>query len=81
MKKLAFSSKKFIAFFATMIIVAGILITALLTQTFVWAMAAFMGIGILVIGVMAIAYVNNQATLDRFIEAVKGLPIKKEEDE
>ena len=68
-KKIKFSKKFFMLLFSVLL-VTGLLITALVTQSFGWPMAAFMCIGIIIIAVMAIAYVFNQATLDTFIEAI-----------
>jgi hypothetical protein len=71
--KLPTKSKKFIAFFFALLVIAGILVIALLTQTFGWAMVTFMSIGIMAIGALAIGYVLSQASLDKFIRGVVGL--------
>lgn len=77
-----YQSKKWISWFIALLVVSGILVTALLTQTIGWPLALFMGLGILIIGVMSVAYINGQATLDKFIEGVKSISgkIKTEED-
>lgn len=66
-------SKKFIAFFFSIIMIAGILVAALLTQQFVWAMAVFMSIGMLAIASISIGYVLSQNALDKFIQGVAHL--------
>jgi len=71
MDKKALQSKKFIAFFVSLAVMAGILIVALVTQTFGIAMSAFMSLGMAAIAVMCISYVNKQGTLDRYISLAK----------
>ena len=77
-----FNSKKLFAFIFSMLVITGILVIALLTQTFGWPMVLFMSLGILIIGIMSISYVNKQGTIDKFIEAAKvvvsGVKIKDE---
>lgn len=88
-EKTPLSSKKFIAFFFASLVIAGILIAALLTQTFGWAMVAFMSIGILGVCCLAIGYILKQAALDTFVRGVVGLgknlnkpkPIEEEEED
>ena len=79
-EKTPLSSKKFIAFFFSSLVLAGILIAALLTQTFGWTMVTFMSIGILGICTLAIGYILKQAALDTFMRGVLGLGKKNEEE-
>ena len=72
------SSKKFIAFFFSLLVVAGILITALLTQTFGWAMVVFMSVGIFAVGFLAIGYILPQAALDKFVRGATALQGKQD---
>jgi len=72
-EKTPLASKKFIAFFFSLLVLAGVLVTALLTQTFGWAMVAFMSVGILGVCTLAIGYILPQAALDKFIRGVAGL--------
>ena len=60
-------SKKLFAFIFSMIVIAGILVAALLTQSFGWAMSLFMCLGIAAIAVMSVKYVGGQAALDKLI--------------
>ena len=76
MTKSNFNSKKFVAYLLSLLIVAGILVFALFTQTFGWPMTTFMTLGILAISVMSIKYTVGQAALDKFIEMGKTLPEK-----
>jgi MFS-type transporter involved in bile tolerance (Atg22 family) len=66
-------SKKFIAFFFSMLLIASILVIALMTQSFVWSMSLFMAIGIMAIAFIAIGYVLSQSALDKFIHGVEHL--------
>jgi hypothetical protein len=68
--KTPLKSKKFIAFFFSILVLAGILVAALVTQKFTWAMVLFMSIGMLAISAMSIGYVLSQAALDKFIQGV-----------
>lgn len=73
MEKDMFSSKKFVAFFFSMIVIAGIMATALLTQKFGWEMVTFMSIGIFTEGFLAIGYILKQGSLDKFMRGVEGV--------
>lgn len=73
MEKDAFTSKKFIAFFFAMIIIAGIMVTALVSQEFGWEMVTFMSIGIFTEGFLAIGYILRQGSLDKFMRGVEGV--------
>lgn len=68
-----FKSKKFIAFLLGLLVLAGLLATALVTQTFVWAMALFMSIGILGIVGLVLGYVLSQKKLDTVSVMVNSL--------
>jgi hypothetical protein len=72
-EKTPLSSKKFVAFFFSLLLIAGVLGTALFTQTFGWPMVTFMCIGILGICTIAIGYVLSQAALDKFMRGVTGI--------
>jgi Zn-dependent protease with chaperone function len=71
--KTPLKSKKFIAFFFSLIVIAAILIIALFTQPITWPMSLFMGIGILAVGIVAIGYVLSQGVVDKFIQGVTGI--------
>ena len=73
MEKTPLSSKKFIAFFASLAVIAGVLITALVTQSFGWPMVAFMTAGITGICALAIDYIGKQGSLDKFMRGLKGI--------
>ena len=72
-------SKKFIAFFFSLLVMAGVLVAALLTQSFGWAMVVFMSIGIFGICFLAIGYILPQAALDKFVRGALILKGKKDE--
>jgi hypothetical protein len=63
-------SKKFIAFLISIFLIAAILITTLLTQTFNWAMKAFMCIGIFSISFICVGYIFKQAGIDKFNQGI-----------
>ena len=71
--KTPLKSKKFIAFFFAVLIIAGVLVMALLTQKFVMEMVLFMSIGMLAISAISIGYVLSQAALDKFVQGVSHL--------
>lgn len=73
MEKDPFSSKKFVAFFFSMIVIAGIMATALMTQKFGWEMVVFMSIGIFTEGFLSIGYILKQGSLDKFVRGIEGL--------
>jgi len=77
--KKPFQSKKFIAFIFASIILAGILITALLTQAFGWAMVTFMTIGVFGVCSLAIGYILPQAKYDRFVQGVASIAKRNKE--
>jgi SNF family Na+-dependent transporter len=70
-KKSNFNSKKFVVLLISFVFIAGILIYALAKQTFGWPMSAFMSIGMIILGILSIAYVHNQAALDTFVATLK----------
>jgi hypothetical protein len=69
-EKTPLKSKKFIAFFFSLLVIASVLVAALFTQVFSWAMAMFMCIGILGICAISVGYVLSQAALDKFMRSV-----------
>lgn len=71
MNKKFYQSKKWIAFIVSLLVIAGVLIVALATQTFTIVMGTFMSIGIIGICILAIAYINGQVAVDKFIDAIK----------
>lgn len=73
MEKQPFSSKKFIAFFFSMIVIAGVMVTALLTQQFGWEMVTFMSIGIFTEGFLSVGYILKQGSLDKFMRGMEGI--------
>jgi len=81
MDKKPLKSKKFIAFFFSMLLVAGILITALITQSFGWAMSAFMVAGMFTIGFLSVGYIFSQKALDKFIAGMDVLGGEKSKEE
>lgn len=68
-----FNSKKFIAFLVSLFVLAGLLSVALFTQTFVWAMALFMCIGVLGIVCLVLGYILSQRKLDTVKELMSDL--------
>jgi hypothetical protein len=68
-----FNSKKFVAFFVSLAVLATILIIALFTQVFVWPMALFMSIGILGIVCLVLGYILSQRKLDSVKEIMSNL--------
>ena len=70
LEKTPLKSKKFVAFFFALLVLAGILIFALKTQTVGWAIAAFMCIGIFAIAFISVGYILSQGALDKFVRGV-----------
>ncbi len=70
LEKTPLKSKKFIAFFFALLLLAGILIFALKTQVFGWAIAVFMCIGIFAIAFLSVSYIGKQGDLDKFVRGV-----------
>jgi hypothetical protein len=77
--KTPFSSKKFIAFLFSMVIITGVLVTTLFTQISGWALAGFMSIGIISLGALAIGYILGIASLEKFLDTVKNIVPKQKE--
>jgi len=73
MDKKPFASKKFIAFFFSSLLIAGILVAALVTQIFTWPMAVFMAIGIFSLGFLTVGYILPQAALDKFVRGAENI--------
>jgi len=59
-----FNSKKFAAYFLSLLVIAGLLGFALYTQVFSWPMATFMSIGILGVVCLVLGYILTQRKLD-----------------
>ena len=70
LEKTPLKSKKFIAFFFSLLLLAGILLFALNTQTIGWPLAAFMCIGIFSIAFISVGYILSQGALDKFVRGV-----------
>jgi hypothetical protein len=68
------NSKKFAAFFFAVAVIAGILIVALIYHPALnpWT-AAFLTIGMIAVGALAIGYIVSQKSLDKFLSTVKGV--------
>jgi len=66
--KTPLKSKKFIAFFFSVLVIAGVIVATLLTQPFNWAMAAFMAVLALGLTAISIGYVISQSALDKFVQ-------------
>jgi hypothetical protein len=73
LNKTPLKSKKFIAFFFALLVLASVLIFALKTQVFGWAIALFMCIGIFAIAFLAVSYIGKQGDIDKFIGGVTTL--------
>lgn len=71
MEKKPLSSKKFISFLFSALLIAGILIMALITQQFSLAMSLFMCIGIFGLVFIAVGYILSQAALDKLVRGVE----------
>ena len=77
-------SKKAIAFFLCILILAGMAITALVTQDINWALSAFMTAIVLVIGFLGTGFIFSTAQLDKFVRLAqieKFFPTKATEDD
>jgi len=70
-EKTPITSKKFLAFFAALAVIASILIVALLTQSFSWQISMFMCIGIIGICSLSIGYIISQKALDKFLRGLQ----------
>jgi len=66
-------SKKFVFALITLLSLLGIMITALVTQTFVWPMAAFMAIAVAGLVAIGLGYVLGQGSLDKWANIVTPL--------
>jgi uncharacterized membrane protein len=71
--KTPLSSKKFIAFFISMLMIAGVIITTLFTQAFAWPLFVFMGIGMLGLVCLPLGYILNQRKLDSILATMNKL--------
>lgn len=79
--KKPFESKKFIFGFIGLLIIAGILVVALVTQTIGWALTAFMCVLGIAIAVIVVGYTQGQAGVDKLAAMVKSLPKFGESDD
>jgi hypothetical protein len=66
-------SKKFLSYMFSMLVIAGIIVTALMTQPFGWAMATFMVVGAVGLCGLAIGYILSQAALDQFLHTIQNV--------
>ena len=73
MDKTPLKSKKFICFLISLAVLAAILVTGLVTQSFVWAMALFMCIGILGVVTLSLGYILSQRKLDSVLPLMNNL--------
>ena len=80
-EKKFWQSKKWVSWLIATIILAGILIAALVLQTFTWAMSLFMAAGIIGVTALAIGYILSQKSLDNFMRSIVLLGNKKDEEE
>lgn len=65
--KLPLKSKKFLAFFYIVTVLAVLLALTLFTQTIGWPLAAFCALVVVTIGTLGIGYVLGQSALDKYI--------------
>jgi hypothetical protein len=79
-EKLPLSSKKFLAFFFSMLMITGIMIVALVLQPITWPMATFMAAGMISNGALSIGYVINQTALDKFMAGIAKVASKQKEE-
>lgn len=66
-EKMPLRSKKFLALFFVESLLVMMAMTALITGTVGWPIAAFMLSIVLTMGILAIGYVLGQAALDRYV--------------
>jgi hypothetical protein len=72
--KNVFNSKKYAAFFYAVSIVAAIVIVGIIKQPQMNIWTAFLlGIGMIIIGALALGYIINQRALDRFLSSVSSM--------
>lgn len=67
LNKLPLKSKKFIALFFIVIVLAGLLAFTLCTQIIGWPLAAFACLIVVTIGILGVGYILGQAALDKYI--------------
>ena len=73
MNKKAHQSKKWLAFFFTELLLAGLLGYALKTQPFGWPMAGFMSIGVAGMTTLAIGLILKQAMYDKWVAGISAI--------
>lgn len=81
--KVPLKSKKFIALFFIVLVLAILLGLTLFTQTIGWPLAAFAALVVVTIGTLGVGYILGQAGLDRYIaiaQAASKVPTGGEED-
>lgn len=66
-EKKPFSSKKFVAFFFCVLVLAGLSAIALLTQPIGWPLSAFMLAIVLTIGFIGVGFIFSVAQLDKYV--------------
>jgi hypothetical protein len=69
-EKAWFKSKKFIAFLLTEVFMAGVVITAFVTQTIGWPLAGFAVAVVFVMGWTTTLFMGKQAELDMFTRGI-----------
>ena len=79
--KKPFESKKFIFGFIGLLIIAGILVVALVTQTIGWALTAFMCVLGIAIAVIVVGYTQGQAGVDKLSAMVKSVNFGGSDDD
>jgi len=66
-EKSAMKSKKFLAFLLCVFILAGLAVTALISQDIGWPLAAFMLAIVFTIGFLGVGFVFSVAQLDKYV--------------
>jgi uncharacterized membrane protein YcjF (UPF0283 family) len=82
--KLPLSSKKFICFLFSMIMITGVLVVALVLQDITWPLALFMSAGMISNGALAVGYILGQVSLDKYLAGMARIASKqkiREEEE
>lgn len=69
--KVPLKSKKFIALFFIVLVLAIMLGLTLFTQTIGWPLAAFAALIVVTIGTLGVGYILGQAGLDKYIAITK----------
>lgn len=69
--KMPLKSKKFIALFFIVLVLAIMLGLTLFTQTIGWPLAAFAALIVVTIGILGVGYILGQAGLDKYVVLAK----------